>query len=60
VGSLPARPERNYTILHLQSLTGRPIGIISGIKDEVVFMPYSYFYITKVNIGADFDEIWAK
>jgi hypothetical protein len=41
-------------------LTGRPIGIISGIKDEVLFMPYSYFYITKVNIGADFDEIWAK
>lgn len=50
--------RKNYTILHIQSLTGREIGLFSDTKDEIVFLPFTYFFINRIKHEQDCDEVW--
>lgn len=48
----------NSTVLHIQSLTGRNIGLFTDKKDEILFRPFTYFYINKLINHENFDEAW--
>lgn len=53
--------NKNGTLFHILSTNGKDLNMFNNeLKNEIVFAPYSYFVVEKIEVGETFEEVWLK